>query len=261
MAVPKTSDHQVPKKRVKGHLSKASLKSTEVKLLLPKSFYDKHEVPRKLLHSLTGGITLFGYAIGLQIDDFLLPFALLSAGFLVLELVRFRVPWLNDILTQHFKIIMRPSEKYEYNGVIFFQLGLLFLFLVFPKDICVMGALFLSWGDTFASFIGREFGKYTPKISDRKSIAGCIGSFLMGAFCCYIFYGLMVPHCLARVDIPGQFWWTPQSSLLNIHAYALICGVICSMSEALELYNLDDNLTIPVMGGSLLYCLVSLFRI
>ena len=216
-------------------------------------------MPRKVFHSLAGCATLLFYVLGFQTSDFIIPFIISALGFFLQDFFRLRNPGLNDWLIDKFRIFMRPSERHQYNGIIFYQLGLLFLFVVFPKDICIMGTLFLSWGDTFASFVGRELGKYTPKISDRKSVAGCIGSFVVGWLSCYLFYGYLVPTF--RVDLPGQLMWTPQTSTLSLHSYAFASGVICSVSEAFDLFNIDDNLTIPVLGGSLLYTVVHFFRI
>lgn len=262
MAPQQSSGTQEPRKRAKGENLKnsstlnKSKKSTSVNKL---SFYEKHEVPRKVFHSLAGGATLIFYILGFQTSDFIIPFIIFALGFIVQDFFRLRNPALNDWLIDKFKIFMRPSERHLYNGVIFYQLGLLFLFVVFPKDICIMGTLFLSWGDTFASFVGREFGKYTPKISDRKSVAGCIGSFLVGSLSCYLLYGYLVPTF--KVDLPGQLLWTPQTSRLSLHSYAFASGVICSVSEAFDVFNIDDNLTIPVLGGSLLYTVVYFFRV
>lgn len=231
------------------------------KVVKQKSFYEKHEVPRKVFHSLTACVTLVCYTLGFQTSHFVIPFAALSVFMVLQDVVRLRLPAINKKLIKIFGPFMRPHEEFEYNGVIFYVLGLLFLFVVFPKDVCVMGVLFLSWGDTVASIVGRELGKYTPKISERKSFAGCVGSFGVGVFSCYLFYGYIAATYLAQVDTPGQFFWTPATSRLSIHTYAVFCGLICSVSEAFDLFNIDDNLTIPVLGGSLLYGVIYLFRI
>lgn len=55
--------------------------------------------------------------------------------------------------------------------------------------------------------------------------------------------------------------WTPETSILDLHTYALLSGVIASVSEFVDIFNIDDNFIIPVVGGGLLYGLVKLCQV
>lgn len=109
-----------------------------------------------------------------------------------------------------------------------------------------MSVLLLSWCDTTASTVGRKWGKYTPKIAKNKSLAGSLGAFVCGVFCCYVYWGLFRtgPDSLAaqsRIPFP----WL-----------CLINGFIGAFAEAMDVWGLDDNLVIPVVSACLLYLIM-----
>lgn len=65
-------------------------------------------------------------------------------------------------------------------------------------DLATLSIMILSWSDTSASVIGRQFGKYTfnlpsPPFARRKSLAGTMGAFLFGGLSAYIFYTYAAP--------------------------------------------------------------------
>lgn len=43
---------------------------------------------------------------------------------------------------------------------------------------CTYGMLSIGFGDGFAALVGKKWGKYTPKIKDKKSLAGSMACFL-----------------------------------------------------------------------------------
>lgn len=226
-----------------------------------RKFIVKHEVIRKVFHSSIGVFTLWLYTLGVHQQQLLAPLLAIFAVIFVNDYMRFRNPELNAKIVSMFWFVIRPSEVHQYNGVLWYLIGLVLVFAVAPKDISLMSVLLLSWADTAASTFGRQFGKYTPRFANGKSLAGSIASGVTGVLSCYMLYSYFIPAYNDQVNVPGDILWTPESSKLNLHVYALLAGVIASVSEFIDIYGLDDNFTIPVMSGAFLLGLVNWFHV
>ncbi|AOA64268.1 Diacylglycerol kinase [Komagataella phaffii CBS 7435] len=244
-------------------LDKAKNTSTSYLLLQSHKRFNKlihkHELPRKLFHMSIGFFTLYLYTKNVQKEQIQLP---LVVGFVVvfaLDLIRFRWPQVNKLYCSTVGFLMREREVDEYyNGVNWYLLGLAVVFLFFKKDIAVMAVLLLSLSDTAASTVGRAWGQYTPKITSHKSLAGSLAACVVGILSCYLFYGYFVPNYPECNDIPNQFEWVSEKSGLNIHSLALLSGLVASVSEGIDLFNWDDNFTIPVLSAVFLRLVIKL---
>lgn len=226
----------------------------------PPTFFQKYEISRKLFHSGTGLFTVWLYASGYNQRQLVVPLAVMATMCFAQEFIRFRNPQFNQWFQKTYGFMMRDSEKSQYNGILFFLVGVILTSAFLPKDLAVMCNFFLSWADTSALFFGRMFGRYTPKVSANKSIAGCLASFAVGVFSCYLVYAVLVPQFGPEVDKPHDIMYSVSTSRLNLHVYALLCGTIASFSECVDFYKLDDNFTIPVISGVSLYALVWFFQ-
>jgi dolichol kinase len=90
--------------------------------------------------------------------------------------------------------------------------------------------MFLVFSDPISSFFGILYGK--DKIMPNKSLQGAIACF----FTCYLitlFYGMS--------------YGAGGSELLW---FAILGGVVGALGEMMSAFNIDDNLTIPVVAGS-----------
>jgi diacylglycerol kinase (CTP) len=233
-----------------------------------RTFVHKHEVPRKALHVSVGFIVIWLYLIGAQthtVAPYLL-YALIPIA--ALDYLRHNVPSLNRAYVTVVGALMRESEFSRYNGVIFYLLGAWIVLYWFPKDVGMMGTMLLSWCDTAASTFGRLYGRYTPRIRRGKSLAGSLAAFLVGMGTAWWFWGWLVP---TRGPFPGDetFMFTgalhlphivadavglsdTQASISGTAAIAIMSvwsGFVASASEVVDLFGLDDNLTIPVLSG------------
>ena len=167
---------------------------------------------------------------------------------------------------------MREAEAHDrYNGVISYLAGLWVTMRFCRKDVAVMSVLLLSWCDTAASTVGRAWGRYTPRIRRGKSLAGSLAAFGMGVGAAVFFYGFVAPsgkggminsgsNAFAFDDsltLPAPIrealgWTASQASIEGAPALgvlSVITGLMVSVSEAIDLWGLDDNLTIPVLCG------------
>lgn len=223
-----------------------------------RKFLIKHEIPRKILHCSIGFITLVMFGFGIPQETFIGPLVALFVIIFINDFIRLRNPELNKKIVARWWFIVRDSEINSYNGTLWYLAGTIILFTLAPRDIVFMGILLLSWADTAASTIGRQYGKYTPKIVPGKSVAGTLACFVTGVLCSYLVYGYFIP---TYKNQPGYTMWTPETSTMNLHTYALYSGFIASVSEFVDFFNMDDNFVIPVVGGGLLYCIVKLHQI
>lgn len=209
-------------------------------------FLIKHEIPRKVFHSLHGFVTLGLYINGWSKYDAAKVVWTLFAFVFANDVIRLNFPEVNEAVLPYVQHFMREHEAKTWNGITFYLAGAGLVLSFAPKDIAVMSICLLSWADTAASTVGRAFGRYTPSVGDRKSLAGCMASALTGLCVCYFFYSYIVPE-FPGVSQPGEHLWSPETSHLNIHAFALVTGLITSFSEAVDIGQLDDNFTIPVL--------------
>jgi diacylglycerol kinase (CTP) len=174
---------------------------------------------------------------------------------------------------------MRESEVEGYNGVISYLLGAWIVMRFCPKDIAVMSILLLSWCDTAASTFGRLWGHLTPKVRNGKSFAGSIAACVTGVITAAVWWGWIGPlfseynygeHAFAFqgvLTLPAQTRETLNLSLgqasitgyLALGAVSVAAGVIASVSEALDVFGWDDNLTIPVLCGAGLWTFLKIF--
>lgn len=223
-------------------------------------FLVRNEIPRKLFHLVHGFIVLYLYTIGVHTHQAVVPLWLAFAATLLNDIIRLRFPDINKHIVKRMWWVIRDNERELWNGTTFYLAGLALLYTVFPKDICVVSTMLLSWADTAASTFGRLFGKYTPSVAPGKSLAGSLASAFTGLVVCYVFYGYFIPQ-YAQHNAPGEIFWTPETSRLSIHTYALLAGVIASLSEAAGINGIDDNFTIPVISAVLLTAVVWAFRI
>ncbi|KAI0923066.1 hypothetical protein AcV5_009890 [Taiwanofungus camphoratus] len=164
------------------------------------------EIPRKILHSSIGFLTLYLYV---SRGSPRAVVVVLSAGLAViapLDILRFRSPGFERLYERCVGFLMRESEKTSTNGVIWYLIGVIFVLAVYPIDIAVVSILILSWADTAASTIGRLWGSLTPPLprripilniplAPRKSLAGFLAASVTGACIAVGFWGWLVPLC------------------------------------------------------------------
>ena len=146
--------------------------------------------------------------------------------------------------------------------------------------------MILSWCDTGASIFGRLFGRYTPPLpfngklfAPRKSLAGSLASASIGAFAVYIFYTY-----LAASGSEGDLSWIGQTSLkerwvgstvqaptrlpqlppprssISMEKLCVVSGISAAMAEAIEIWGLDDNLTMAPLAGAMLWSFLKLLQ-
>ena len=185
---------------------------------------------RKLWHMGVGSLCLFVYYRSGEDQDFwawnILGVAI--AGF-IFDFARHRSESLNEFVLKVMGPFMRSSEKNGMSGLPFYALGVSIALHFYKKEIALLATFFLVYSDPISSFFGIIYGK--DKIMPNKSLQGAIAGF----FTCYLitlFYGL--------------HYGAEGNSLLW---FSIFAGLVGAISEMLSAFNIDDNLTIPVVSG------------
>jgi diacylglycerol kinase (CTP) len=174
------------------------------------------------------------------------------------DFLRFRNAKLNKLYCTFLGPLMREREvSQSYNGVIWYLLGLIIVFSLFPKDVSLVSVLLLSWADTAASTVGRAYGHLTPRISSRKSLAGSLASFATGLISAGLLYQYFIPR-YAQWNSPADIMWTPETSVIPLWLLMLLVGLIGAVSEAIDVYDIDDNFTIPVLSAFFMWPVIKL---
>lgn len=233
-----------------------------------RTFVHKHEVPRKFLHVSIGFFVIWLYVGGTQTSA-VPPW--LMAGLIPItttEVLRHRYASLNRIYVKALGAFMRETEFSGWNGVIFYLLGAWIVLYFLPKDVGVMSVLLLSWCDTAASTFGRLWGRYTPRLRRGKSLAGSLAAFFVGVATSYLFWGWLA-RSIGPMPGDENFLFKGTLSLpsnlsgalglskeqatitgsLALGVMSLWSGLAASVSEVVDIFGWDDNLTIPVLSG------------
>lgn len=185
---------------------------------------------RKLWHISTGSIALFLFFRS-ELDTFtwaVVALLIAVSGF-TMDLIRARNHKLNYLILKVLGPLMRRSEKEGMSGLPFYALGISLSLFFYKRELAVISIMFLVFSDPISSFFGVLYGK--DKILPNKSLQGAVAGF----FTCYL---ITLFYCMNVTEI--------SSSLL---IFAVLGGVIGSLSELVSAFNVDDNLTIPVLSG------------
>jgi diacylglycerol kinase (CTP) len=185
---------------------------------------------RKLWHITTGSIGLFLFTRSPQDQQFwgFIVLGIALSGF-VMDITRARYPLVNHYVIKLMGPLMRRSEKDGMSGFPFYALGVSLALFFYSRDIAILSVMFLVFSDPLSSFFGVLYGK--DKIMPNKSLQGAVAGF----FTCYLI----------------TLFYTMNHATLGNHilVFAVVAGLIGALSELVSAFNVDDNLTIPVLSG------------
>lgn len=156
--------------------------------------------------------------------------AVLSAGGLGLDLVRFRVSWVNRQFLRWLAPLLKGDEGRRITGATYMVIAGLAVFLLFDVPVAVAAMLFLSLGDPAAALVGRRTPG--PRVFG-KSPGGTVA---------FVAVALAVVAALA---------W---SGAVEYHWGLLVGAAVAGLVELLPLPP-DDNFTIPLVSGAAMHLL------
>jgi dolichol kinase len=179
---------------------------------------------RRIYNIAAGSIFPVMY-IFMEKNIVLLALLITTALVVSFELLRFKAPAINKLITKKFSYILKKRETNEITGTTYYLISSLLAILFFDKDIAILAILFLVFGDAAASIIGTSLK--SMKIWN-KSLLGSISMFTACLIIGFIFNKLTTLQI-----ITGSFSAT-IAELLPIDTIKP---------------RLDDNLTIPLISG------------
>ena len=156
--------------------------------------------------------------------------AVISGGGLGLDLLRFRIQWLNQQFMRWLSPLLKTDEGRRLTGATYLVIGALFTFLLFGPEVAVPALLFLSLGDPTAAVVGRRMPG--PRIFG-KSPGGTVA---------FVALGLVTVGVLTG------------SGGVDYHWGLLIGALVAGLVELAPGYP-DDNLTIPLIAGTSMHFL------
>ncbi len=198
----------------------------------------KNEVLRKAIHLCSMSIPVIYYHITKELAlSILAPLLILSV---IIDLSRYYIKPVSDFFYKIFGFLLRNHEKdhstKRLNGATYVLISAVIVISVFPKVIAVTAFAVLIIGDIAAALVGRKFG-HTPLL--KKS--------LEGTFAFFFFSGLVV---LFTPKVTGGV------SEYFIGFAAVAVGAIV---ENLSAGFLDDNFTVPISVGMVMWILYAIF--
>ena len=193
-----------------------------------------NNVRRGLAHILLG---LAISALTFYLPRPLVLFIIGLATFIVLlvDLLRFRIAFINRVFQAFFKSFLRDYESSRLLGASYLFVGSLFSLTVFSREVAVLAISFLAVGDALATIIGERIGKISLF---KKNLEGIL-------------------VCLAGCLIVGFIW---RYTAIDLPVPVIITGAVgAAVAEGLPL-PFDDNLTIPLLSGLVMTIIGLLFR-
>jgi dolichol kinase len=136
-----------------------------------------NEIKRKSLHLMTIMYTIGYYYLSktLIIKLFTISIFIIS----LLEILRFTYIKFNIFIEKTFKGFCRPTEFTHISGLLgTFSGALLTILLINNKTAVITSFLYLTFGDTAASLIGKTIG-YHKYFNQQKSIEGSLACFII----------------------------------------------------------------------------------
>ena len=184
---------------------------------------------RRLFHVVVGS-TIPVAAIFLPGTVMVWALSVLAAGGLGLDLVRFKVGWLNRIFTWLLAPLLKADEAGHITGATYMLIAALLVYLLYGKEVAIPVMFFLSLGDPAAALVGRRMPG--PRIRGKSPLGSAA------------FIGVGAGAAAALVAANGID-----------HHWALWVGAAVAGAAELASVPPDDNLAVPTIAGTVMHFL------
>ncbi len=195
------------------------------------------EVLRKGIHLASLSIPVVYYFVSRETAlTILVP---LTLAFALTDIARLRLPPVAVLYERVFGFLLRRHERSDRGGQLtgatYVLLSAILCILVFPKVIVITAFAILIVSDSAAALVGRKFGT-RPFL--KKTAQGTLAFFLTA---------------IAVVLLAPKIVYLPSEYIIGIAA-----ALVGTLVEASGI-GVDDNLTIPVSIGAVMWALYALF--
>jgi dolichol kinase len=163
----------------------------------------------------------------------MLIFAGILAGITIaIELVKWIFPGFGNFFFQIFAPLLRTHErKGAITGATYYLISAFLCILFFAKTLAVVCIFFMVLGDLAAALVGKKWGR--TKLIGAKS--------LEGSAACFVVCAAVVCAAIA---------------LVKLHPVIGIIGALVATIVELLPFPVDDNLTVPLVSGAVMYFLM-----
>jgi dolichol kinase len=166
-------------------------------------------------------------------------------------------------MPRYFEFTFREDERQAgySRGMLSYPVVVFLLMLLFPLPIAVSQWATLSFGDGFATLIGRFYGKRPLPWNREKTFEGLAAFIVMGMLGAIFFFWFTIPNAEA-----SSWIWQGSHILgaiknLNHAEVVLVClvsTVAAGFFESLRLPHIDDNVAAPMAGALVKLALIYL---
>jgi dolichol kinase len=151
-----------------------------------------------------------------------------------MEALRLRNQAFNERILRFWGPIMRSSEVNRMSAVPHYLIASIIAIAIFPKPVALLSIAYLACGDPIASLFGIRYGDLGPRMKNGKSLIGTSAGVLT---CALVTFGF-----LKMLNFDDA----------KIVLLSVIGGIAGGTAELLPI-DMDDNFTIPVVSGFVMW--------
>ena len=123
-------------------------------------------------------------------------------------------------------VLYREKEKRKFSSISVYIVAYFITIVIFPKEIAIVAATFLIFGDTASKFFGLAFGKHRIL---NKTVEGTLAYFGVVLISGYLLY-----------------------EFLDISLWVIILGGLSAPITELLTLDMNDNFTVPIISGAVM---------
>ena len=158
---------------------------------------------------------------------------------IAVDIVRLFIPRFNRTLTWLFRPFMREHEQDRVAGLSYMLAGVIFIVLLFSRNVVLLSLLFLAFADPLASFFGIRYGR--DKLIGEKSLQGSLAAFVT----CFL--------------LSLGFFYVMDLMRERLFIVCLVAGMIGAIGELVPVGKIDDNFVFPCLSATMLTGLFYVF--
>jgi glycerol-3-phosphate acyltransferase PlsY len=204
-------------------------------LVIDRTVYPEFRLWRTVARPLALAFPLLSYILSKTLLLVIIGLVLLI--FFITDMVRILNRRVNQLLVHEIKnifAIYKDKEANRISSITIFLLGCFLSFLLFEQEIAITVLIFLIFGDLAAKTLGLAYGR---RRLINKTFEGTLGHFT---------------SCLIFGYIAYQY--------NNLPLLLIVLGAFIATLVELLPFNIDDNLSVPVITGSILTFLNHLIK-
>jgi dolichol kinase len=185
---------------------------------------------RKAWHMIMGLVIIFVYMTGIARSTGVMILGSVLGLTLFMEMARLRSSSFNEKILKFWGPFMRNHEISRMSTVPHYVSAAIIAVGIFPKPVAILSLLYLACGDPIASLFGILYGHKGPRFANGKTVVGTAAG---------------VTTCILLTYFYLKTMSVSEDETLAI---SIIGGLAGGMTELLP-FDIDDNFTIPVISG------------